>query len=131
MRIAVAFSAALLLIGAALACAQTPRGELEPGRAAKMDPALRRLAASGADTVVGIFLRAAHPVTTADRRRLERAGVRIGTVAGALLSGRVSARRLSDVAALGFVTYMELAVPLRPLGVPRPRRSSPRFHGTE
>ncbi len=115
-------AAALLLAGAGAACS---RGPQRPDPTSKLDAALRRVVAAGADTVVGVFIRATHPVSAAERERLEQAGVRVGTVAGALLTGRVQVRRLRHVAALPFVRYIELAGTLRPLDGTRPRGPAP------
>ncbi len=123
MRVSLALAAAALtLVVAGVACARAPQ---QPEPASKMDAALRRVAAAGSDTVVGVFIRATRPVSLADRRRLERAGVRVGTVAGKLLTGRVPVRRLRDVAALQIVQYIELARTLRPLDGSRPEARSP------
>ncbi len=123
MRVSLALVAtALALVAAGAVCAR-PAQQPEP--ASKMDGALRRVAAAGSDTVVGVFIRTVHPISAAERRRLERAGVRIGTVTGDLLTGRVAARRLRGVAALSFVKYMELARALRPQDGSRPGAPSP------
>ncbi len=123
MRVSLALAAAaLLLAGAGGACSRAPR---QPDPSAKLDAALRRVVAVGADTVVGVFIRTTQPVSAADRERLERAGVRVGTVAGPLLTGRVQVRRLRRVAALPFVRYIELAGTLRPLDGTRPRGPAP------
>lgn len=124
MRVSTALIAAVLVaVVAGAACARRPRA---PDPSSKLDPALRRVAAMGSDTVVGVFIRTTRPVTLADRRRLERAGVRIGTVMGELLTGEVAARHVRDVAALDIVKYMELARSLRPLDGSRPGAPSPR-----
>ncbi len=123
MRVSRALAAALLLLaGAGVACSRGPRA---PDPSSKMDAALRRVVAAGADTVVGVFIRTTHPVSAADRERLEQAGVRVGTVAGALLTGRAQVRRLRHVAALPFVRYIELAGTLRPLDGTRSGAHSP------
>ncbi len=123
MRVPIALSAVLLVAAVSgAACAQNRQA---PDAAPRMDAALRRLAATDSDTIVGVFIRTARPPTARERRRLERAGARIGTVTGNLLTARIAARRLRDVAALPFVTYMEVARPLRPLGAARPPASSP------
>ncbi len=130
-RVSIALCAALLLAAlAGSACARGPRGGLAPELTAKMNPALRRVAAAGSDTTVGVFIRTSTPTGAAERRRLEGAGVAIGTVTGDLLTGRVTARRLRDVAALSFVTYIELAVSLRPNGDVRPRSAPHSPDGT-
>jgi len=122
MRVSLALLAAVLTLAVAgAACVRPPQ---QPDPTSKMDGALRRVLAAGSDTIVGVFIRTTQPVSAADRRRLERAGVRIGTVSGNLLSGRVPARRVTNVAALPFVHYMELARSLRPQGS-RPRPASP------
>ncbi len=122
MRVSLALAAALTLLVVGVACVRAPQ---QPDPASKMDAALRRVAATGSDTVEGVFIRTTHPVSAADRRRLERAGVRVGTVVGDLLTGRVAARRLRAVAALPLVKYMELARSLRPLDGSRPGAPSP------
>ncbi len=123
MRVSTALIAAVLVaVVAGAACAQRSR---TPDPSSKMDPALRRVASLRSDTVVGVFIRTTQPVSPADRRRLERAGVRIGTVTGELLTGRVAARHVRDVAALDIVKYMELARSLRPLNGARPGVPSP------
>ncbi len=123
MRVSLALAAAVLtLVVAGVACARAPQ---RPEPTAKMDAALRRLAATGSDTVVGVFIRTTHPVSAAERRRLERAGVRVGTVTGDLLTGRVHLRRVRGVAALTIVKYIELARTLRPQDGSRPGVPSP------
>ncbi len=127
MRVSTALLAAVLVaVVAGAACAQRSR---TPDPSSKMDPALRRVAQMASDTVVGVFIRTAQPLSAADRRRLERAGVRIGTIAGYLLTGRVAARHVRDVAALDIVKYMELARSLRPQDGSRPGALPPAQDG--
>ncbi len=123
MRVSLALATAVLTLAVAgAACARPPQ---QPDPSSKMDAALRRVVAAGSDTIVGVFIRTTHPVSAADRGRLERAGVQVGTVAGALLTGRVPVRRLREVAALQIVKYIELARSLRPLDGARPEAVSP------
>lgn len=104
----------LLLIGVACvhrgddASAETPP--------VKLDRALRRLLAGPTprDSVVGVFIRLSRPADADGRAALERAGARIGTVSGALLTARVALRDLPTVAALTAVRYIEISRRLDP-----------------
>jgi hypothetical protein len=122
MRVSLALLTVLLAGG--VACAHAPQpGRLDPARAAKMDARLASIAASAADTVVGVFIRTTRPLDAADRQALERAGVRVGTVTGELLTGEVAGGSLAAVAGLPFVRHMELSRSARPQGRSRARAS--------
>ena len=114
----------LLTLGIACVCRADPASAQTPS--ARLDPGLRRLLARPApgDSVVGVFIRLAHAPAPADRTALERAGVRIGTVGGNLLTARVALRAVPAVAALEIVRYIELSRRLYPLR-PRQGRSDP------
>lgn len=112
MRVWIALLTVLVL--ASVACARPKR--VPDSIQGKLDTSLRRLAESGADTVTGVFIRTTRPVGPSEREQLQRAGARIGTVTGAILTARVAARDLRRVAALPFVEYVEAAALLGPTG---------------
>ena len=122
MRVSLALLTVLLVAGFACTHARQPGG-LDPARAAKMDVRLRAIAASGGDMVVGVFIRTTRPLDAADRQALERAGLRLGTVTGELLTGEVAGGSLAAVAGLSFVRHMELSRSARPQGRPPGRAS--------
>lgn len=120
MRVPIALVAVLVL--AAGGCAHA-RGaaRLDAARAAKMDWRLRQVAASGRDTVIGVFIRTTRPAGPADIRQLEGAGARVGTVTGSLLTAEIPANRLAEVAGLELVSHMEMSRTLRPQAEAGPR----------
>lgn len=126
MRVWIALLTVLTLASAA--CARAQRKPADPVHA-RMDVRLRALAASGADTVAGVFIRTTHPIGAREREQLEHAGARIGTVTGALLTARIPARDLYRVATLPFVEYIESSARLRPQGKVRPPANDPSSDG--
>jgi hypothetical protein len=82
-----------------------------------LEPALRARIAAEPEAELGVLVRTARPPGDADRRAMAEAGLRIGTVAGDVASGRLRACDALRVAALDFVVAVELA---REVPVPRP-----------
>ncbi len=123
MRVTIAL---LALLALGVACVHRGDGASAQVPAAKLDPGLRRLlaASSPPDSVVGIFIRLVRPAGADERAALERAGARIGTVTGDLLTARVALRDVPEVAALQIVRYIELSRRLYPQR-PRQGRSDP------
>ena len=93
----------MLLISAGLSCA-LPAQETALQKA---DSRLRELAQSHPDSVVRVLLRAARPVTDAERAQLERARLRVGSVIGDVVTGTVRAGDVEQVTALTFVIAIE------------------------
>jgi hypothetical protein len=85
-----------------------------------IDAALRARIAAEPESEVGVFVRLRRPPDTQDRRALADAGMRIGTVAGDVVSGRLRACDVLRVAALDSVVAIEMAqdvtVPPTPSG---------------
>jgi hypothetical protein len=112
MRPLHAIAAALLT-----ACAHAPCPPEDPLTVrVPLDAALRARIGAEPQAEVGVFVRTRQPPDDADLRALERAGLRIGTVAGDIASGRIRACEALRVAALDFVVAVELArdVPVPP-----------------
>ncbi len=122
----------LALLALGVACVH--RGDGAPAQvpAAKLDPGLRRLLARSPppDSVVGVFIRLARPAGADERAALARAGARIGTVSGPLLTALVAVRDVPQVAALEVVRYIELSRRLYPQGPRQGRSDSTASHGT-
>lgn len=103
--------APLLLLGVVAALALGCRRP-EPARApaaTTMAPALRRVIAARPDSVVGLLIQTRAPLAPEQRVALERAGLRIGSVVGDVVSGRIVARRAPDIASMAFVELIQLA----------------------
>ena len=64
------------------------------------------------DRTLECLLKAAHALSAEERASLSSAGFAARTFMGTIVSGSLTARRVPDVAALPFVSAMELAVPL-------------------
>jgi hypothetical protein len=81
-----------------------------------LEAALRARIAAEPEAELGIFVRTRQPPGDAERRALTQAGLRIGTVAGDVASGRIRACDALRVAALDFVVAVEMArdVPVPP-----------------
>ena len=123
MKVTIAWLGPLAL-GIACVCRADPASAQAPS--ARLDPGLRRLLARPAsrDSVVGVFIRLARGPRPDDRAALERAGARIGTVGGELLTARVALRDVPAIAALEIVRYIEISRRLYPQR-PRQGRSDP------
>jgi hypothetical protein len=75
----------------------------------RLDAALVDRIAREPDAVVGVFVRTLRVPDESDRRALERAGLRPGTVAGDVVTGRLRACDAVAVARLDFVHSVQLA----------------------
>lgn len=121
-RAAARLLATLLLIGAPAAAAACvpmacPR-EVPMDVSGRIDAELRRAIEAAPDSTVGVLLRAERTIGNAERRELARAGLRLGTVAAELATGRLRACDALRVAALDFVRYVELARAIPPSAPP-------------
>jgi len=66
----------------------------------------------GGKNVFECLLKTDHPLAAAEQSTLKAAGFEARTFIGAIATGRVAVLHVPDVAALPFVSAMELAVPL-------------------
>jgi hypothetical protein len=102
----------------ATACAAAPcPAEVPMQVRPRLDPGILRQMEQSPDSVVGVLVRTTRPPTDADRRALADAGLRVGTVAGEILTGRLRACDAARVANLEFVRHIELA---REVRIPSP-----------
>lgn len=81
----------------------------------KLDPMGRRfLTADGPDRSVRVLARGRGPFTDAQVRQLRDRGVRVGTVAGDVLTASVEPAGLDALAGTDFVAAIEVASALHP-----------------
>lgn len=116
-----------LLLVAVLApsgCSRTASDEEgdRPVESNRIDPRLQRVMEAAPDSVVGVFVRTREDVGADRREELEDAGLRVGTVAGRIVTGRLAARDAARLARVPFVTYIELS---RRIPVPQPPADVP------
>lgn len=61
------------------------------------------------DREVDVLIRTKNEINTAQRAAMERNGARIGSVMGDILTARVPAGAVSEIAKLEFVVYIEMS----------------------
>lgn len=109
----------MLALVSGAACASPPRRtDLEGGALSKLEPDLRRAIPQLGDSPIGVLVRTLGPPDAEQRNRLEAAGLRVGSVAGDVVTGRIQASALKDLVKLPFVTVVQRArrVPLTTTG---------------
>jgi hypothetical protein len=111
------------LLTAALACILVLacwRAPVTGSGSDPLDPALRRMIAAHPDSVVGLLIRTAEPLTDGQRRRLQGDSIAVGSVVGTIVTARARARDAAVLADLPFVVHVQLAatVPIHTRLVP-------------
>jgi hypothetical protein len=104
------YSALLVFAAAVPACAHAPcPAEVPMPTRQRLDAALVERIRRAPESEVGVFVRTSRPPDEHERSALAEAGLRVGTVAGRILTGRLRACDAVRVAGLEFVEYVELA----------------------
>jgi hypothetical protein len=99
------------------ACASSQSGSTEEARRdRKLDAPLRqKLASAGADETIRVFGKCSRPITDDMRQSLEAAGVTVGSVIGDIFTASCSPKQIHQLAALDFVTQLQLSMESKPL----------------
>lgn len=100
-----------------VACASSQSGSTEEAKLnKKLDAPLRqKLASAGADETIRVFGKCSRLITDDMRKSIEATGITVGSVIGDIFTASCPAKQIRQLAALDFVTQLQLSMESKPL----------------